>query len=291
MTSPLLRTLELERGSIDLETGEFPMVLATQGEASDGHILNIRGGNVPAKMPLQINHANSPAKTIGSIFDGRRGTKNGLPVLRATGQIELGGEGTGAAIRRDLAFMISEGHIGAVSLRAQGDKVIRRTDLPKEHFAHVGADEPDPRRRYGLFFERFTALEGSIVALPADRGAIIGRAEETEGEVQEFWRSLAEDAPAPQEPEIFSFSTIETKRDLERFLRDVGASRSEAKRLVALVQPPRDAEEQVEPLARPEPEDFVRDARKMIRAELAGLKEETFKECSALLKRALGRID
>ena len=38
-------TLEraIDQGAIDLEPGEFPIILATQGEATDGNILNIRG--------------------------------------------------------------------------------------------------------------------------------------------------------------------------------------------------------------------------------------------------------
>jgi hypothetical protein len=45
-------------------------------------------------------------------------------------------------------------------------------------------------------------MEGSLVAVPADREAIIGRVEASEGPVREFWRAMAEalPEPAPVEP-------------------------------------------------------------------------------------------
>jgi hypothetical protein len=45
MTEPSIYRADIERAvdGIDLETGSFPMILATQGEAVDGNILNIRG--------------------------------------------------------------------------------------------------------------------------------------------------------------------------------------------------------------------------------------------------------
>ncbi len=279
------RTFEIERGSIDMETGEFPLVLATQGEASDGNILNIRGANIPERMPLQLNHANSPTETLGSILSTRQAQKNGLPVLRATGQIELTGEGPLADIRRDLAHMISAGHIGAMSLRAVGDKVTPRTDLPKDHFAFVERDEPNLNKRFGLFFERFTGLEGSIVALPADKGAIIGRAQETEGPVKEFWESMI-----PEEMPEQDTSDIEDVRSLERFLGEMpGISRKEAKRLASIktetTQPSRDAEEQY-----PEPDLTVEEIREIVRGEFTNTMTDIRDEVSDILNDALGKV-
>ncbi len=74
----LERSFEIERGSIDLETGEFPIILATEGEATDGHMLNVRGGSIPDQIPLQVAHANSPLQTLGSITQSRQGTKGNL---------------------------------------------------------------------------------------------------------------------------------------------------------------------------------------------------------------------
>jgi hypothetical protein len=103
-------------------------------------------------------------------------------VLRAIGPIELEGEGAHAAIRRDIARMIAKGHLSAISIRAQGEKLTPRKDLPKDHPAAARENEPNLAKRFGLFFERFTPLEGSIVALGADRAAIIGRSLETEAD-------------------------------------------------------------------------------------------------------------
>ncbi len=280
------RTFELERGSIDLETGEFPLILATQGEASDGNILNIRGANIPERMPLQLNHANSPTETLGSILSTRQAQKNGLPVLRATGQIELTGEGPLADIRRDLANMIAQGHIGAMSLRAVGDKVTPRADLSRDHFAFVERDEPDRAKRFGLFFERFTGLEGSIVALPADKGAIIGRAQETEGPVKEFWESMIPEAEVPEH----DTSDIEDVRSLERFLGEMpGISRKEAKRLASIknetTQPSRDAEEQP-----PEPDLTIEEIREIVRGEFRDTMTDFHTEVSEILNDALGKV-
>jgi hypothetical protein len=309
MTEPRFYRADIERAvdAIDLETGSFPMILATQGEAADGSILSIRGAAEVERIPLQLNHQNSPAQTLGSISQIRPGTKQGLPILRAIGRIELEGEGAQAEIRRDIALMIAKGHLSAVSIRAHGEKVTPRRDLPKDHPAGIRDDEPNLAKRFGLFFERFTPLEGSIVALGADREAIIGRSRETEGDVRDFWSEVARQLPEdpetkdpetpPQETEeataLPDVSQVQDIRTLERFLRDVGASRSEAKRIIALCKsaeprPPRDVERH-EP-SEPTEEAFVRDVRALLRHEFAGLKDEIFRECRDLLSHALGRV-
>jgi hypothetical protein len=88
--------------------------------------------------------------------------------------------------------MISQGHINAVSVRWEAIRFTRRVNLPKNHPAYVTEDESDPRKRYGVFFEAWRAQEGSVVAVGADPKALIGRSDETKGEVQSFWRSMAE---------------------------------------------------------------------------------------------------
>lgn len=288
------RAFEIEREGINLETGEFPLVLASEAETSDGHILNIRGVNVPDKMPLQVSHMNSPLMTLGSITRAKPGTKKGVPVLRALGQIELGGEGPQADIRRDLAYMISEGHVSAVSIRAEGTKVVPRTQLPKNHRAYVDPDEKDFVKRFGLFFEESNALEGSIVALGADKNAIIGRSRETEGEVQEFWRGFVEeesqDRKIPEEEEIkHDTSEIQDVRSLEKFLGEMpGISRKEARRLASIktetTQPPRDAQEQKRPELTEE------EIRQAVRSELSQTMTGIQEEVSEIINDALGRV-
>lgn len=180
------------------DDGSFNMVLATEGEASDGDILSIKGGQVPERMPLLLSHWNDPTATAGSVTDPSKHLKESPPELRAVGQIEMGGEGALAEVRRDVAYMIGQGHVGAVSIRwdeVEGGKPpIRRINLPSDHPAFVPEDEKSPRKRYGMFWPEWRALEGSIVALGADPKALIGRSQETEGVVASFWRAMADEA-------------------------------------------------------------------------------------------------
>ena len=301
MPTPLERTIHIDREKINPETGEFPLVLATQGEATDGNILNIRGADIPERMPLQLAHANSPTQTLGSIFSVRQGQKKGLPVLRATGKIDLEGEGALADIRRDLAHMINEGHVTGMSLRAEGTKVTPRTELPRDHFAFVERDEPNLLKRFGAFFERFTGLEGSIVALPADTGAIIGRAQETEGPIREFWESFLPeegDSPETQEtPQIgvieYNTTDIEDVRSLERFLGEMpGISRKEAKRLASIktetAQPSRDAKEETPEIT--VEEISMEEIREIFRGEITNTLSDIRNEVSDLMSETLGKV-
>jgi len=186
-------TARIESGPIDAKTGEFPMVLATDGEASDGDILSIEGGELPERAPLQNAHINEAMSTLGSITSFRRDLKSSPKKLRAKGRIEMEGDGSQAEIRRDIAHMIARGHISGVSVRWEPIKYTRRSDLPKGHYARVEDDEPNPLKRYGVFFEKWRVQEGSIAPVQADPQSMIGRAEETDGDVAEFWRSAAED--------------------------------------------------------------------------------------------------
>jgi hypothetical protein len=173
--------------------GVFEMTLATEGEASDGHILSIKGGQIPERMPLLTSHWNDPEATLGSITNPQKALKDSPPRLRATGQIEM--DGPKSDVRRDLAHMIAKGHVTGVSIRWDEipGKSVRRVNLPSDHPYFVDAEEAQGPERYGFFFEEWIGREGSIVALPADKNAVVGRAEETEGEVREFWRAMAQD--------------------------------------------------------------------------------------------------
>lgn len=194
------QTMRLEK--VDSE-GFFRMTLATEGEASDGDILSIEGMRVSPQMPLLLSHANDPTAIAGSVTQPEKELKANPPRLRATGQIEMGGTGTLAEIRRDVAMMINK-HGGAVSIRWDelegGKPPVRRMNLPSDHPHFVADDEPSWKKRNGWFWPTSKALEGSIVALGADSAATIGgrlyaeRADETEGEVSKFWRAMADDA-------------------------------------------------------------------------------------------------
>lgn len=203
MADQKTRTMRID--SVD-ESGVFQMTLATEGEASDGDILSIKGGQIPDRMPLLQSHYNDLTMRLGSVTNPVKLLKEKPPALRATGHIEFGGEEPQAAIRRDIAHMINR-HGGAVSIRwtdVEGGKPpIRRVNLPSDHPYFVADDDPSERKRWGLFWPEWKALEGSVVALGADPGALIdgkiyrARAEETTGAVSDFWRSLAEDAEKP----------------------------------------------------------------------------------------------
>src|SRR5262249_9436753 len=146
-----------------------------------------------SRAPLQLSHINDPTATLGSVSGFRRDMTSAPKRLKARGQIELTGDGPNADIRRDLAHMIQQRHVTGVSVRWEPVKWTRRVELPKEHPAHVREDEKDMRKRYGVFHSEWRVLEGSVVAIQADKAAMIGRAEQTEGEVSKFWRAMAED--------------------------------------------------------------------------------------------------
>ena len=181
------RTMRVD--SVD-EGGVFQMTLASEGEASDGDILSMKGGQIPERMPLLLSHWNDPTAIAGSVTNPSKELKHTPPRLRATGQIEMSGEGTLAEIRRDVAMMINK-HGGAVSIRWDevdgGDPPIRRVNLASDHPYFVDAEkEKSWRKRSGYFWPSWKGLEGSIVALGADSSATIDgrlyaqRAEETE---------------------------------------------------------------------------------------------------------------
>jgi hypothetical protein len=192
------RTLEIERAAVNAETGEFPATLFTDGEASDGHILNVAGGSSPARIPLFANHYADPTFTLGSL----RAPVKDEHRIRYTGQIELGApDGAMTDVRRDVLFMIGAGHLNALSGRwdAEPKDVVYRTELPKTHPAYVDPSvEVNPRKKYGLYFKKWRALEGSIVGLGADPKALIGRALEaaTPDAARLFWRDFAQVAEA-----------------------------------------------------------------------------------------------
>lgn len=178
--------------NVDLQTGEFPMILATDGEATDGDILSIEGAQFAKQAPLQMSHINDPTATLGTIRNFRRELASSPKKLKARGQIEVEGEGPLSDIRRDVLFMMSRGHVRGISVRWEPLEFTRRQNLPEDHSAYVPEDETDWRKRYGYFHKKWRVLEGSVVAVQADPASMVGRAEETEGAVSEFWTRMAE---------------------------------------------------------------------------------------------------
>ena len=182
------RLAPLERAPAGSPPGEFGMILATQGEASDGHILSIEGGQVPVQMPLLISHYADPTMQLGSVLHPRK-LKDTRPArLEALGRIHLEGEGAEADRRRDVWGLIDAGHVNAVSIRWEPIKWVRRTELPAGHAAKVTDGDPDSTKRYGVYFSEWRALEGSVVSVGADPKAKIPKRSADEAR-----RSLADE--------------------------------------------------------------------------------------------------
>lgn len=194
------RTFELERGRIDMKTGEFPLRLMTNGEASDGHIVDIKTLVVPESIPMFVNHDADPVNRMGQMHSPRKSGKStrlGGATLHMIGRIDLEGDSALADIRRDVAQGIHVGDVRAMSGRWDGGEVTARSALDKGHYAYsdmpAGWDTPS-------FFEGSTMKEGSIVGLGADDAALIGRAGDAgrPQHVRDFYSALLHGQPTPQ---------------------------------------------------------------------------------------------
>ena len=195
------RAIQLERGQIDLESGEFPLLLMTNGEASDGHIVDIRSLEAPETLPMLVNHDANPVTRMGGMHSPRieapRKARLGGDRLRYTGRIDMEGDSALADIRRDVAQGIHVGDVRALSGRWDGGKMTARAVLEKNHYAYSelpgGWETPS-------YFEGATMLEGSIVGLGADPMALAGRAGDLSKpqHVRDFYRSLAQGRPLPE---------------------------------------------------------------------------------------------
>ena len=198
------RTCTIERADEGAEAGLIAGILATDGEASDGHILNMAGVKLPERAPLLFGHDSyTGTGNLGSWTDFAKfgdGKKLGDHGIRGTAQIELDGEGAQADWRSDIAMMIDKGHIGAFSVRwEETEEPVYRVNLPSDHPAFVDAKKVTGRKRWGMWFEKWRLLEGSVVTLGADPAALVGRLAATEGELRGFWRSAINHAATERE--------------------------------------------------------------------------------------------
>ena len=214
------RAFQLQRGVIDLETGEFPLILASNGEASDGHIIDVGKMEVGERIPMFSNHNADPMQRMGGLIEphvsGKK-TRKGGAFLHMVGVIDMVGDGQLPDIRRDVAQGISLGDITQMSLRWDDlDPPVARASLDKKHFAfsEAGADSWNTP----MFFPRTEAREGSIVGLAADKAAIIGRSRDLSkpSHVREFYEILARGGD-PEEM-IDDLCAVCTARELEGHL-------------------------------------------------------------------------
>lgn len=259
---------------IDTESGEFEMVMASESEASDGHILRVAGIQHPETIPLQLDHRRGAADNLGTVRNMRTGKRDGVPVLLGVGQIRLSGEGAGLELRRDLVDAIARGDLRGTSLTwsADSEHVKERTALPKGHAARVDPQDPNLRRRFGLFFEKSHAIEQSVVAIPADRSALIGRAEAAQDAARAaLWQVLVERLDLREAPAVDRFTDQLSRAlaDAEMRLRGAGGA-----------TPPSESSPEQPPLEtvlqRIAPQ--VADAPRRTRDELAKALEATFRQ-------------
>lgn len=258
---------------IDTKTGEFDMVMASEGEASDGHVLRVAGISFPDSIPLQLDHGRRAIDNLGTVSNIRRGKRDGVPVLLGTGQIRLSGEGDGLAMRADLVDAISTGAISGTSLTwdANPSDIRERASLPKGHPAYVSPDEKNMRRRFGLYFEKSNAIEQSIVAIPADRAALIGRAEAaTEAPSRALWHALLQRSEVRESirPDPLIDALSRALADAEQRLRAAGG------------RPPSDKARPLPPL-----EDLARAF-----PDVGDLSRRTKSELDAALDRVFARL-
>ena len=189
------RIFSVERSTVDPEAGTFEAVLFTDGEASDGHILSIKGGKIPERMPLFVNHAADPTTQLGSLYYAGKGDHE----VRVRGEIMLDGEGAPLEVRRDLLAKMAAGHVSRMSGRWDADDkdAKRRVNLPSDHPAFVDEKkETESRKRWGYYFEKWQAMEGSVVGLGADPQAVMrwARDEDSPECVRDFWKAQVPDA-------------------------------------------------------------------------------------------------
>jgi hypothetical protein len=183
------RTCAIERAESDAP-GQIGGILVSDGEASDGHILNIAGAKFPEQAPLLFGHDDfTGTGNLGSWMSFEKSTAGKLAVVRGKAQIELGGQGVQQDFRNDVNYMIEKKHIGQFSVR--WDEIsdpVRRVNLPSDHPAFVDSTKEKGRKLWGWYFEKWRLVEGSVVTLGADPAALIGRMHETEGDVRNCWR-------------------------------------------------------------------------------------------------------
>ncbi len=161
---------------------EFRAAIFTNGEASDGDIIDMSTLKIGASMPFFAQHMADPTTQLGTLSGGKVTQRSDSQGSEAVwnGRIDLGGVGDPSKIRIDVAHRMSTGELKRFSGRwgmalDGGTKVTRRVDLTKGHPAYVDASSAseDDIRTHGYYWEGAQAMEGSLVGLGADPGATL----------------------------------------------------------------------------------------------------------------------
>jgi len=185
------RTTAIERGAADAP-GRISGILVSDGEASDGHILNIDGAQFPEQAPLLFGHDDSTG--TGNLGSWEKFEKVDLPkgrrAMRGVAQIDLDGPKSAQQDwRSDINYMVDRGHIGQFSVRwDEIGEPVRRVNLPSDHPAYVDSAKSQGREAWGYYFDKWKLLEGSVVTLGADPAAMVGRMQQSRGDVRGYWR-------------------------------------------------------------------------------------------------------
>lgn len=257
--------LAIERESVRAEGAEFRATLATNGEASDGHVLSVAGIRMKDSIPLLFRHDSTPmVPLLGRVSQPEKIREGALERLRVTSRINLesgGDQDSLVGIRQGFAALVRSGDLDAMSIRWDPvfGKFVPRSQLPDGHPAKVGADTEGPAR-FGTFFEESIALEGSLVAIGADPEALAGRARSAQSVTEEaFWLALSgrEDAGAvkidvPREhqslfdvlPKLIAAAVREGVSEVAERLREHREEEAEIER--PAIQEPERAEQKIE---------------------------------------------
>lgn len=218
----LSRSFELHEraAAINLETGEFPLVAASDGEASDGHILSIKGAQLPKSAPLCTAHSLDPTLLLGSVFGFEKREHD----IACTGRVNLTDDGTWLAeTRRGLATLIASRDLRAVSVRWEALAWKRRIELPDGHPAKVAETETGPKR-WGYLFEKWRLLEVSVCALGADPKALIAAGRSCRQPVASaFFRAVGRELERGEAPSDPILSAARAFAELDRAARAVRA--------------------------------------------------------------------
>ena len=178
------RTKDLE----EADRYEFRAAIFTNGEATDGDIIDIRSLKT-GTMPYFALHMADAVSQLGEL---RNPTivqdPKGLAAVW-DGTIPLGGSGDLRDVRRDVAFRQKSGQLTRMSGRwgraTDGSTVVtRRTKLDRSHPAFVDGSKlgAEDVRQFGNHWQGAQAMEGSLVGLGADPGATVRDC------VRDFWQ-------------------------------------------------------------------------------------------------------
>ena len=171
------------------KAGEISGIVATGGEASDGHILNIAGVRIAGNTPMFFEHW----RTLG-IWNGFTKINEDDPPnasIHGIGQIKLGGEGGEKEWRNDVNYLVDEKVIGGLSIRWDAiDQPKLRTTLSKDHWAYIDGDEAKGAQEWGLYFDTSEMMENSVVTFGADKDALIERMDASQGGLRSFWNEV-----------------------------------------------------------------------------------------------------